>query len=111
MTPPDLANPVGLAEMPRAPSVSRRGVGHTGLRPEAVRTPPSTRRSGRLPAGDARRHSPLPVGELPYHLAVSVNDADSVKIEHGHTDFEKLDETCAIDVAEQGKQRRSASES
>lgn len=47
---------------------------------------------------------PCPWAACPHHLGVTVNDSRSIKVDHGHLDFEKLEETCAIDVARQGKQ-------
>lgn len=39
-----------------------------------------------------------------YHLGVTVNDSGSIKVDHGHLDFERLEETCAIDVANRHKE-------
>lgn len=43
-----------------------------------------------------------------YHLAIDVNEAGSIKVNFGHFDFERMPETCALDVADRGEHTMEA---
>lgn len=47
---------------------------------------------------------PCPWVSCKHNLAVTRNASGSIKIDHGHTDLELLEETCVIDVTAKGAQ-------
>jgi len=58
--------------------------------------------------GGPRAVRPCPCAACRYHLGVTINDSDSLKLDHGHTNFELLEDTCVLDVAARGKQTHEA---
>lgn len=52
--------------------------------------------------GMPRGLRPCPWATCPHHLGIERTASGSVKLPHGHADFERLEETCSIDVAQRG---------
>ncbi len=46
---------------------------------------------------------PCPWAACRFHLGITTNKSGSIRIDHGHLDFDKLADTCAIDVAQRGR--------